>query len=333
MLPYDPESESEVSCSQKNKTKKKKPKAMKCNSDSLSGAKFPLDTVSPSRKKPTRAETKEPLEDMFGEKLNLGKDADQLEKNKATECKEVPEDFLSRSEGKLPLGQVSSSQKKSDATKPKENLENDVFRSGEKVPEDSLKLEPDEYLDYFPQHYVVGWNGIKVYTEVTRPKKKKKPKAIKIKENRRFGEKREDLEDCFFRESEEMEKTSRKFACAALSYLRERGHNLELVKPCLYEVGEVTHGYRAHFNFKAKRKDDPSAPVEMYFGQLCYYGETEIVVECCVSLGESDSLPYDPEDRGCQYCTNTVHHPLGGCKGIVWGLLTFSNKTRSFTIA
>ncbi|XP_074321244.1 uncharacterized protein LOC141657799 isoform X3 [Silene latifolia] len=325
MLPYDPESESEVSCSQKNKTKKKKPKAMKCPVQSFPWTRFLLRERSlPERK----------LRSLW--KICLVKSliwARMLINWKRIKLRNVRRFQKIFFPGKLPLGQVSSSQKKSDATKPKENLENDVFRSGEKVPEDSLKLEPDEYLDYFPQHYVVGWNGIKVYTEVTRPKKKKKPKAIKIKENRRFGEKREDLEDCFFRESEEMEKTSRKFACAALSYLRERGHNLELVKPCLYEVGEVTHGYRAHFNFKAKRKDDPSAPVEMYFGQLCYYGETEIVVECCVSLGESDSLPYDPEDRGCQYCTNTVHHPLGGCKGIVWGLLTFSNKTRSFTIA
>ncbi|XP_074321246.1 uncharacterized protein LOC141657801 [Silene latifolia] len=217
--------------------------------------------------------------------------------------------------------------------KPKAMKCNSDPQSGEKVPMESPKLKPDEYLDYFPQHYEISFNGIKVYTEVIRPKKKKKPKAIEKKDNMRFDEKREDLEDILFRESEGMEKTSRIFAGAALSYLREQGHNLELVKPGSYELGEVTRGYRAHFNFKAKRKDDPSAPVEMYFGQLCYYGETEIVVECCVSMGESDSLPYDPEDRGCQYCTNTVHHPLGGCKGIVWGLLTFSNKTRSFTIA
>lgn len=66
---------------------------------------------------------------------------------------------------------------------------------------------------------------------------------------------------------------------------------MELIKPCSYEAAGVPKGFMIHLNFKAKSIDHPTAPVEMYFAQVCFRGFHNMPVECCVSLGEADSLP------------------------------------------
>ncbi|XP_074294768.1 uncharacterized protein LOC141622654 [Silene latifolia] len=132
-----------------------------------------------------------------------------------------------------------------------------------------------------------------------------------------------DMDEIFFGGAEPLKRESNKFASAAISYLQDKGHKLELVNSGSYEGKICGYGMRFHLNFKAKRADDPRAPVEMYFAQL-YSGAT-LDVECCVSLGESDSLPYERDNQGCIYCTEFIHHPRGDCEGriiggqVVWG--------------
>ncbi|KAK9683643.1 hypothetical protein RND81_10G155600 [Saponaria officinalis] len=139
----------------------------------------------------------------------------------------------------------------------------------------------------------------------------KKPKAVKRKK---------DMDDITFWKFPEVEESAREFAAAALAYLNEdKDCNYELVKPGVYEGAVISGGSQFHHNFKAKRADDPSAPVETFFSQVFshrYPSSKGLTVECCVSLGASDSLPVKRDNRGCLFCTDGVHHPIGGCKGI-----------------
>ncbi|KAK9683664.1 hypothetical protein RND81_10G157400 [Saponaria officinalis] len=137
------------------------------------------------------------------------------------------------------------------------------------------------------------------------------------------------LADPFPPGCEKVKERAVRFANTALSYLRERGQNFELVKPDLHQGATISGGARFHCNFKAKRANDPSAPVETFFAQLHYTRDRDhklffhklkdLVAECCVSLGESDSLPKERDNRGCAFCSKYVHHPVDGCEGIEWG--------------
>ncbi|KAK9683648.1 hypothetical protein RND81_10G156100 [Saponaria officinalis] len=126
------------------------------------------------------------------------------------------------------------------------------------------------------------------------------------------------MEDIKFRAFPVVEASAREFATAAMSYLHEKGCNYELVKPGLYSGVVICGGTLFHHNFKAKRADDPSAPVETFFTQVFsprYPSSKGLTVECCVSLGESDSLPVERYNHGCLYCRDGVFHPIGGCRG------------------
>ncbi|KAK9683671.1 hypothetical protein RND81_10G157900 [Saponaria officinalis] len=153
-----------------------------------------------------------------------------------------------------------------------------------------------------------------------KPKPKPKPKPEPEPEH-------DYLVDPFPPGCEDMERVARRLVNESLSYLREQGHNYELVKPDLYAASVVAGGVRFHCNFKAKRANDPCAPVEMFFTQVGHFREElgygspwkDLKVECCVSLGESDALPRERDRRGCAYCCGYVHHPVDGCEGIIWG--------------
>ncbi|XP_074308457.1 uncharacterized protein LOC141643275 [Silene latifolia] len=122
-----------------------------------------------------------------------------------------------------------------------------------------------------------------------------------------------------------VERLSREFATAALSYLREQGHNFKLVRLGFYEGATIMNGALFHYNFKAKRADDPSAPVETFFAQLRFFrcpttsSLHKLTVQCCISLGKSVSLPDERDNCGCRYCSKYVYHPVDGCPGILWG--------------
>ncbi|KAK9683672.1 hypothetical protein RND81_10G158000 [Saponaria officinalis] len=153
----------------------------------------------------------------------------------------------------------------------------------------------------------------------TPPKPKPKPKREREPEH-------DYLVDPYPPGCEDAERVARRLANDSLSYLREQGHNYELVKPDLYDAKTVARGIRYHCNFKAKRANDPCAPVEMFFTQVGHFTEAgfdspwyDLKVECCVSLGESDALPRERDRRGCAYCSRYVHHPVDGCEGIIWG--------------
>ncbi|XP_074308322.1 uncharacterized protein LOC141643179 [Silene latifolia] len=124
---------------------------------------------------------------------------------------------------------------------------------------------------------------------------------------------------------EDIEETSREFATAALSYLQEQGHYFQLVKLGFYQGAVIGNGALFHYNFKAKRADDSSASVQTFFAQLRFFRNPptspleRLTVNCCVSLGNSLSLPDERDNCGCGYCTKFVYHPVDGCPGILWG--------------
>ncbi|KAK9684033.1 hypothetical protein RND81_10G181800 [Saponaria officinalis] len=127
------------------------------------------------------------------------------------------------------------------------------------------------------------------------------------------------------RDNEPFQESSLRFANAALSYLREQGHNFELVRLGMYEAAIIGGGSLYHYNFKAKRADDPNSAVEMFFPQLFYHRRPgnvlqNLKVEFCVSLGDIVSLPDHPYPHGCMYCESPhihIHHPVdGGWSGI-----------------
>ncbi|XP_074292551.1 uncharacterized protein LOC141619428 isoform X3 [Silene latifolia] len=204
-----------------------------------------------------------------------------------------PPFFASRSARKLQLDKDSSFGKKPNTTKAKGNAEAFHFRFEEE----------DESL-------VTGVVDLSAVTEAM---------------NRKV-----DMDDIFFGGSEGLKRKSNEFATAALSYLQEEGHKLELVKAGSYEGKVAGYGMIFHHNFKAKRADDPYAPVEMYFAQL--NDGARLVVDCCVSLGEADSLPYQRDNQGCNYCTQFVHHPHGGCEGMIWGRLVWGPGVNQYTV-
>ncbi|XP_074290771.1 uncharacterized protein LOC141617466 isoform X2 [Silene latifolia] len=234
---------------------------------------------------------------------------------------------------KLSLGKVPRSPKNPNALKPRKDVQ---FRSGGKTSssrKEPIPLKPlkdvnfrsadkrdldeeyEEMLDkLFPRWVdLEGDSDDEDAVVVASVDKRALDEAI---------ERKEEVDELFFRSSEALRKKAHGYATAAISYMRKKGRNLELVKPCLFSSGLMAIGVRTHFNFKAKRADDPSAPVETYFGQLRVCSASSMVVECCVSLGASDSLPYKRDNRGCHYCRGIVHHPEGGCEGIIWGRVT-----------
>ncbi|XP_074320554.1 uncharacterized protein LOC141657278 isoform X4 [Silene latifolia] len=125
-------------------------------------------------------------------------------------------------------------------------------------------------------------------------------------------------------EDEGMKKLSHKYANAALSYLSQQGHDFNLVLADYYQPAVVGGGVRIHHNFQAKRPNDPPQLTETFFCQLFYhrgrdYNLRDLTVECCVSLGRSDSLPKKRDNYGCGYCTIFTYHPKNGCDGLIWG--------------
>ncbi|KAK9684032.1 hypothetical protein RND81_10G181800 [Saponaria officinalis] len=110
-----------------------------------------------------------------------------------------------------------------------------------------------------------------------------------------------------------------------LEDIRVLGHNFELVRLGMYEAAIIGGGSLYHYNFKAKRADDPNSAVEMFFPQLFYHRRPgnvlqNLKVEFCVSLGDIVSLPDHPYPHGCMYCESPhihIHHPVdGGWSGI-----------------
>ncbi|KAK9683636.1 hypothetical protein RND81_10G155300 [Saponaria officinalis] len=153
----------------------------------------------------------------------------------------------------------------------------------------------------------------------------KKPKAVKPIEN--AVKPVEDMEDVRFRAFPVVEKQARKFANAAIAHLREKNSDFELVKPGLYSGAVICGGSLFHHNFKAKRANNPNAPVQTFFSQVFsprYPTTKGLSIECCISLGKSDTLPEKRDNRGCMYCSDAVYHPIGGCKGIKMGWPTWS---------
>ncbi|XP_074320552.1 uncharacterized protein LOC141657278 isoform X2 [Silene latifolia] len=133
-----------------------------------------------------------------------------------------------------------------------------------------------------------------------------------------------DPEDIPTMEDEGMKKLSHKYANAALSYLSQQGHDFNLVLADYYQPAVVGGGVRIHHNFQAKRPNDPPQLTETFFCQLFYhrgrdYNLRDLTVECCVSLGRSDSLPKKRDNYGCGYCTIFTYHPKNGCDGLIWG--------------
>ncbi|KAK9683647.1 hypothetical protein RND81_10G156000 [Saponaria officinalis] len=135
------------------------------------------------------------------------------------------------------------------------------------------------------------------------------------------------MEDIRFWKFPEVEETALEFATAALSYLSEKNCNFELVKPGLYSGDVVSGGTLFHHNFKAK--SSPNAPVKTFFSQVFRpldHSSKCLTVECCISLGESDSPPVKRDNRGCLFCSDCVYHPIGGCKGINIGWPSWSSE-------
>ncbi|XP_074292552.1 uncharacterized protein LOC141619430 [Silene latifolia] len=237
----------------------------------------------------------------FGKKLSLGKASCLRRKTKGMKRMDDSPFSASRSAGK-----DSSSGDKPNTTKPTGNAEAFHFRPVEKSLSKAKKRNRFEEEEP-PWCEVTGVVDLSAVTDAM---------------NRKV-----DMDEIFFGGSEGLKRVSNEFATAALSYLQEKGHKLELVMAGSYE-GEA--GGRFHHNFKAKRADDPHAPVEMYFAQL--YDGARLVVECCVSLGESDSLPYERDNQGCEYCAKFIHHPHGPCEGIIWGRLVWGPGVNEYTV-
>ncbi|XP_074292548.1 uncharacterized protein LOC141619428 isoform X1 [Silene latifolia] len=240
----------------------------------------------------------------FGKKLSLGKASCLRRKTKGMKRMDDSPFSASRFAGK-----DSSSGEKPNTTKPKGNAEAFHFRPVEKSLPKAKKrnrFEEEEPLCY----EVTGTVDLSAVTEAM---------------NRKV-----DMDEIFFGGSEGLKRKSNEFATAALSYLQEEGHKLELVKAGSYEGKVAGYGMIFHHNFKAKRADDPYAPVEMYFAQL--NDGARLVVDCCVSLGEADSLPYQRDNQGCNYCTQFVHHPHGGCEGMIWGRLVWGPGVNQYTV-
>ncbi|KAL9227563.1 hypothetical protein vseg_003240 [Gypsophila vaccaria] len=132
------------------------------------------------------------------------------------------------------------------------------------------------------------------------------------------------VEDKLFR-SEDYVEQSLEFANTAICHLNERGVEYELVKSGLFSGARITNGAIFHFNFKAKRKDDPKALVETFIVQFRLMGDCPsdltLFIDVCASLGPTSNLLWEVHDGGCLHCTTLIYHPRGGRKRLLRGLV------------
>ncbi|KMT04288.1 hypothetical protein BVRB_8g183640 [Beta vulgaris subsp. vulgaris] len=85
----------------------------------------------------------------------------------------------------------------------------------------------------------------------------------------------------------------------------------EFVKPGFSGRSYTSLGWLIHMNFEAKNKDDPDAPVQIFFAEyMC--GFDFVFAVFCERLGPSDSPFPEEAKQGCTICGSCcVRHPLG----------------------
>uniref|UniRef100_A0A803L895 DUF3615 domain-containing protein n=1 Tax=Chenopodium quinoa TaxID=63459 RepID=A0A803L895_CHEQI len=114
----------------------------------------------------------------------------------------------------------------------------------------------------------------------------------------------------FIHKFDKIESTS---AAVALRMLNKKEKwNLELVKISAFGRVTLSIGFFLHINFEAKDKNNPDAPVQMFFAEVIFRNPT-FFCDFCNCL-ESSTSSTDEADNGCTYCEGLpvpVHHPPG----------------------